>query len=247
MQDNQSTDNLFRLTHGIIPALDNATLDGVLKTVEACAAIEGVVGFKIGLTTALQLGLSKAVSTIREITDLPIIYDHQKAGADIPDMGEKFCKIAAESGVNGLILFPLAGPSAVTSFVGSAIKNNIVPLVGGDLPIEDYTKSGGGYVVDEALGDIFARSIGIGAKYFIVPGKTPEKVRSHSISLREKMEKPSIIIPGIGALGGNISDCFAAAPGCNAYAVIGRGIYGADSIADAAKKFCDEALQFLGT
>ena len=74
-------------------------------------------------------------------------------------MGEKFCKIAAESGVNGLILFPLAGPSAVTSFVGSAIKNNIVPLVGGDLPIEDYTKSGGGYVVDEALGDIFARSI----------------------------------------------------------------------------------------
>ena len=109
--DNQSTDNLFRLTHGIIPALDNATLDGVLKTVEACAAIEGVVGFKIGLTTALQLGLSKAVSTIREITDLPIIYDHQKAGADIPDMGEKFCKIAAESGVNGLILFPLAGLS----------------------------------------------------------------------------------------------------------------------------------------
>ena len=80
---------MFRLTHGIIPALDNATLDGVLKTVEACAAIEGVVGFKIGLTTALQLGLSKAVSTIREITDLPIIYDHQKAGADIPDMGEK--------------------------------------------------------------------------------------------------------------------------------------------------------------
>ena len=58
------------------------------------------------------------------------------------------------------------------------------------------------------------------------------------------MEKPSIIIPGIGALGGNISDCFAAAPGCNAYAVIGRGIYGADSIADAAKNFVMKHCNF---
>ena len=33
-----------------------------------------------------------------------------KAGADIPDMGEKFCKIAAESGVNGLILFSTGRP-----------------------------------------------------------------------------------------------------------------------------------------
>ena len=122
MQDNQSTDNLFRLTHGIIPALDNATLDGVLKTVEALP-LSGVVGFKIGLTTALQLGLSKAVSTIREITDLPIIYDHQKAGADIPDMGEKFCKIAAESGV---MVYSLSWPAPARLLPLSGQQSKII-------------------------------------------------------------------------------------------------------------------------
>tara|TARA_Y100001970_G_scaffold61475_3_gene78503 strand:+ start:2314 stop:3051 length:738 start_codon:yes stop_codon:yes gene_type:complete len=245
VNDSRSSDDLFTLTHGIIPALDNPSLDGIIHTVESCADVDGIVGFKIGLTIALQLGLSKAVSTIREITGLPIIYDHQKAGADIPDMGEKFCKIAADAGVNGLILFPLAGPSAVNSFVGSSIKHGIAPLVGGDLPIEDYNAAGGGYVVDDALSDIFSRSITIGARYFIVPGQTSNKVRRHSEHLRARIDRPSIVIPGIGALGGNILDCFAAAPDCNAYAVIGRGIYGADNPTDAAKKFSDEALKFL--
>jgi orotidine-5'-phosphate decarboxylase len=236
---------LFGSTHGIIPALDNDSLDGILHTVESCTGIEGVVGFKIGLTIALQLGLSEAVSTLRKITDLPILYDHQKAGADIPDMGEKFCKIAAESGVSGIIIFPLAGPSAVRSFIGSSIKNKITPLVGGDLPIDDYNQAGGGYVIDDALSDIFSRSVDLGARHFIVPGHTPDKVRFHSEQLLQQADNPSIVIPGIGALGGKISDCFSAASGCNAYAVIGRGIYGADDAAEAAKNFSDEALRFL--
>ena len=107
----------FDKTHGIIPALDNYSLYGVLRTAEETTNIEGVVGYKIGLTIALQLGLSNAVAALREVTDLPIIYDHQKAGPDIPDMGIKLCKLAANAGVNGLVLFPLAGPSAVEAFV----------------------------------------------------------------------------------------------------------------------------------
>ena len=41
-----------------------------------------------------------------------------------------------------------------------------------------------------------------------------------------------------------IPDCFAAANGCNAYAVIGRGVYGASDPGEAARKFADEALGF---
>tara|TARA_B100000686_G_C16792476_1_gene979773 strand:+ start:3299 stop:4048 length:750 start_codon:yes stop_codon:yes gene_type:complete len=234
----------FDKTHGIIPALDNYSLYGVLRTAEETTNIEGVVGYKIGLTIALQLGLSNAVAALREVTDLPIIYDHQKAGPDIPDMGIKLCKLAANAGVNGLVLFPLAGPSAVEAFVGGAINEKLSPFVGGDLPIKDYNVDGGGYVVDDALTHIFQKSVELGATHFIVPGNTSDKVKLHGESLQSKIKKPSLVIPGIGALGGTISDCFEAASGCNAYAVIGRAIYGNDNPAEAAKRFAEEALTF---
>ena len=234
----------FKTSHGIMPALDSDTVYDVLRTAEASTRIDGVIGYKIGLTLALRLGLPGAVTALREVTDLPIIYDHQKAGPDIPDMGPKFCALAADAGVSGLILFPLAGPRAVDTFVGGAIDADLMPLVGGDLPLKDYNASGGGYVIDDALDHIFQRAVDLGANHFIVPGNTDEKVRHHATRLRKSIRTPNLVIPGIGALGGTISDCFAAAKGCRAYAVIGRGIYGAPDPAEAAKRFAGEALKF---
>ncbi len=234
----------FKVSHGIMPALDSDSVYDVLRTVEATTRIEGIIGYKIGLTLALRLGLPGAVSLLREVTDLPIIYDHQKAGPDIPDMGPKFCALAAEAGVSGLILFPLAGPKAVDAFVGGSLESGLLPLVGGDLPLKDYNASGGGYVIDDALEQIFKRAVDHGASHFIVPGNTDEKVRHHASVLVNAIRKPSLVIPGIGALGGNISDCFAAAKGCRAYAVVGRAIYGANDPAEAAKQLAGEALAF---
>ena len=234
----------FKVSHGIMPALDSDTVLDILRTVEATTTIEGVIGYKIGLTLALRLGLPSAVAALREVTDLPIIYDHQKAGPDIPDMGPKFCALAANAGVSGLILFPLAGPKAVDAFVGGSIRAGLMPLVGGDLPLKDYNASGGGYVIDDALDHIFRRAIDHGADHFIVPGNTDEKVRHHAAVLRRAIKQPSLVIPGIGALGGNITDCFAAAKGCRAYAVIGRAIYGAADPGEAARKLAGEALEF---
>ena len=51
-------------------------------------------------------------------------------------------------------------------------------------------------------------------------------------------------MPGIGALGGSIGATFAVAKGCNAYAVVGRAIYGAPDPIEAAKALCGEALAF---
>ena len=234
----------FISSHGVIPALDSDKLYDILRTVELSTNIDGIVGYKVGLTLAMRLGLPNAVSALREVTDLPIIYDHQKAGADVPDMGKKFCQLAADSGVSGLVLFPLAGPRAVDAFVGSALDAGMFPLVGGDLPLTDYNASGGGYVIDDVLDKIFRRAITLGAEHFIVPGNTAEKISYHAKWLRTKTAKASLVIPGIGALGGNIPDCFAAAGGCSAYAVIGRAIYGAADPAEAAKRFCGEALSF---
>ncbi|MEM8973330.1 MAG: hypothetical protein AAGD43_14820 [Pseudomonadota bacterium] len=101
------------------------------------------------------------------MTDLAIVYDHQKAGPDIPDMGPKFCVLAAEAGVSGLILFPIAGPKAVNVFAGGTFNSGLLPLMGGDLPLRVYNASGGGYVVDDTLDHIFQRAVHHGASHLL--------------------------------------------------------------------------------
>ncbi len=234
----------LRTTHGILIALDMDSLDQMSRVVEQTTGIAGIVGYKVGLTATLRLGLGGAVRHLRASTDLPLIYDHQKAGPDVPDMAAKFAATCREAGVDGLILFPVAGPRAVVAFAGGAYRNRLLPIVGGDLPFPDYNASGGGYVIDDALDKIFRKAIEIGVDHFVVPGNTPEKLRHHAGWLTEKLERPFLFVPGIGALGGSIADAFAAAPGCNMYAVVGRAIYDAPDPAEAARRLAGEAQRF---
>jgi orotidine-5'-phosphate decarboxylase len=234
----------FRVSHGILPALDMDSLDQMARVVETTTRIAGVVGYKVGLTATLRLGLEGAIKLLRAVTDLPLIYDHQKAGPDVPDMAEKFAATCHAAGADGLILFPVAGPRAVREFVGNAIKHQLLPLVGGDLPLPDYNVSGGGFIADDALDRIFALALEIGAQHFIVPANKPEKVRHHADALRAKLARPSLFLPGIGPLGGSIAETFGQAAGCNLYAVVGRAIYGAPDPAEAAKRLADEAARF---
>ena len=232
----------FRTKHGIIVALDGETVDACKRTVDVTTAVEGVVGYKLGMTTALRLGLAEAVRQLREHTDLPLLYDHQKAGPDVFDMAAKFAALCAEAKVDGLILFPLAGPRAVEGFVGESIKHGILPLVGGDLPFPDYNISGGGYVADDALERIIDKAVEAGANHFVIPGNTPDKLRRHSERLKEKLRAPVFVVPGIGPLGGKIGDLVAAANGCSVYGVVGRAVYGAADQTAAARALVDEAM-----
>jgi orotidine-5'-phosphate decarboxylase len=159
-------------------------------------------------------------------------------------MAAKFCSTCKEAGVDGLILFPVAGPRAVVAFAGGAYRNRLLPIVGGDLPFPDYNASGGGYVIDDALDKIFSKAIEVGVDHFVVPGNTPDKVRRHAGWLTQKLERPCLFIPGIGALGGSIAETFKAAGGCHAYAVVGRAIYDAPDPAEAARRLAGEALAF---
>lgn len=242
--DSAKTPVRLGASHGIVPALDLDSPEDVKRVVEQTTRIDGVVAYKLGLTMTLMLGLAAAVRQLRSVTDLPIYYDHQKAGPDVGDMAEKFTSITAAAGVDGLVLFPLAGPRAVDAFVGGAVRKGMVPLVGGDLPLADYNQAGGGYVVDNALDLIFERAIAAGADHFIIPGKDAAKVRHHAQRLPDMVANPRLFIPGIGALGGSISEVFAAAKGCHAYAIVGRAVYEGGNAGEAAKRLADEASRF---
>ena len=78
----------------------------------------------------------------------------------------------------------------------------------------------------------------------MVPGDTPTKVRHHAGWLIGNIERPVLFVPGIGALGGSIAAAFAAAPGCDTYAVVGRAVYDSPDPAEAARRLAGEALRF---
>ena len=234
----------FHTTHGIVPALDLESLDEVCRVVQCTTDVEGVVAYKLGLTCTLRLGLTAAVEALRSITDLPIIYDHQKAGADVPDMAAKFTRTCKEAGVDGLILFPVAGPTAVRQFVGQALDHGLLPIVGGDLPLPDYNVRGGGFIANNGLVRIVEQSVSLGADHFVVPATDTRKLKRIVRLLNEHVQSPALFLPGIGALGGSISKAFAAAPECRLYGVIGRAIYNAADPAEAARTFAGEALNF---
>lgn len=231
-------------THGIMIALDLESMDAQKRIIERTTGVEGVVGYKLGLAAVLRVGLAPAVRELRGFTSLPLVYDHQKAGPDVPVMAAKFAAICGEAGVDGLILFPLAGPRAVSEFVGQALKHRLAPIVGGELPFPDYNASGGGYVIDGALDKIFRAAIPLGTDHFVVPGNTPDKVRHHAAWLTRELESPVLVVPGIGPLGGSIGQTFTAAAGCRVYAVVGRAVYGAADPGEAARRLAGEAVRF---
>jgi len=234
----------FPAADGVVPALDVDSTDDLRRLVEATHDVEGIVGYKLGVVGALRLGLRGAVQAIRDITDLPVIYDHQKAGADIPDMAAKYASICSEAGVHSLILFPLAGERAVREFVGHARQEGLVPIVGGALPFAEYHVSGGGYVADDALDRIFALGAKLRVTDFVIPANDPETVRRYAEGLRSEVNRPGVFLPGIGALGGSIESAFVAASGCRRYAVIGREIYKSEDPRIRARQLGEEALRW---
>lgn len=227
---------------GVVVAIDTDTVEEAERVIAATSAVEGVAGYKVGLTVVLRLGLAAAIEKLRRATSLPLIYDHQKAGPDVPDMATKFSATCRSAGVDGLILFPIAGPRAVDGFVGEAMKHRLLPIVGGDLPFPDYNAAGGGYVVDNALDLIFERALGVGADHFVVPVNTPAKLKHHAAWLKTRIDTPTFLVPGIGPLGGTLPDAVRAAPGCRVFGVVGRAIYAAPDPAEAAKRIAGEAL-----
>ncbi len=229
---------------GIVPALDVDSLDHLDRVVSRTTTVKGVVGYKLGLTTVLRLGLKQSVDHMRTLTDLPVIYDHQKAGADMPDMGKTFCKLCKDAGVDSVILFPVAGPTAVHEFAGRAARLGLSPIVGGEIPVDDYKIGRGGYMAASALDRIIEVAASVKVRHFVLPARHSASVRRRANWIAENVRKPVLFLTGIGPLGGDIATAFSAAQSVRTrIAVVGRLITKEKNPAEAAKRCVDQIFQ----
>jgi orotidine-5'-phosphate decarboxylase len=233
---------IIKYERSIIIACDVKTMEEFRKLIEQTYDIEGVGGYKIGSILAIRYGLPKLVQLVRGLTDLPIIYDHQKAMTDIPELGKSFVAVVKECGADALIGFPQSGPTTQEVWIKACKELGLEVIVGGEMTHPRYKRSEGGYISDEAIDEIYLLAAKLEVNNFVVPGNKVEKVK-HYREILEPLVKKDLIFyaPGFVAQGGVITDV-AKAAGNSWHAIVGRAIYEAKDIRAAAKEMTSQLL-----
>jgi|GEM_PF-141554 orotidine-5'-phosphate decarboxylase len=217
-----------RYERSIIPACDISDIQAFEVLVRETSKVEGIGGYKIGFELALGYGLPRVVETARKYTDKPLIYDHQKAGTDIPDTGKKFMTVNKKAGIDAVILFPQSGPETERAWIYRALDNSLGVIVGGRMTHPAYSVSEGGFIADEGALEMYRIAARAGIRNFVVPGTKPDVIRIVNDVVRGEGVDPIFYAPGFGAQLGNFNDVKAVL-GNNWHAIVGRAIVNAQN------------------
>lgn len=237
-------DRIIKRDRSIIPACD-VDLEHFEKIMAETADIEEIGAYKIPATSGRK-GWENWIKTAKKYTDKPLIYDHQKAGTDIPDTGEIFMREAREAGFDAVILVPQAGPATEKSWIEAAQQQGLGVIVGGLMTHPNYKKSESGYIDDDAVQEMYDLAFKLGVVNFVVPGNKPEAIQGIIFSLKQCSigkdlhNAVSFYAPGFVAQGGRISDAVKVITGYCWHAIIGRGIYEAEDIRAAALEYVSQ-------
>lgn len=223
---------IIKLDKSIIPACDFSELKKLKKLVKETSDIKGIGAYKIGFELVIPHGIKRVIETIRKHTDLPIIYDHQKAGTDIPDTAKGFMKAVKD--VDAVILFPQAGPDTERAWIKAALKQKLRVIVGGEMTHKGYFD----FIKESAPERIYDIAASLGVNDFVIPGNKPEKLRVCRAVLGEDAIFYS---PGLIAQGGSLTEG-AKSAGKYWHAIVGRGIYKQKDMRKAAKEIVKEII-----
>jgi len=229
----------IKMNKSIVPACDFDSIKEFEELVKETASVEKIGAYKIGFELGLKYGLPEVVKVARKHTDKPLIYDHQKAGTDVPFTGEKFAKVCKEAGINTVILFPQAGPETEAEWIKACQKEGLGVIVGGEMTHPGYLESEGGFLRDDAPLKMYQVAIDHGVKEFVVPGNKPEKIKLYKEFFDSKGIEAILYSPGLVTQGGSISDSGKVA-GEHWHAIVGRALYTAKDKKKAAEEFSKE-------
>jgi orotidine-5'-phosphate decarboxylase len=163
---------------------------------------------------------------VRAYSKAKVLYDHQKAGNDIPDTSVNFARSMVRGGVDGAILFPFAGPMTQEAWTKALQAEDIGVFTGAEMTHPGFTQATGGSLTERALEDIIDRALDLDVGNFIVPGNKAPKVEKW----RTKIETArgiggyALAAPGFVDQGGSITEAGMAA-GQLWHPIIGRGVH----------------------
>ena len=228
---------LIQQNKSVIVACDVSGLEALKELVLQTMNIQGIGGYKVGAVLAIKYGLLQIVALIRKYTSLPIIYDHQKGGTDIPDLGEAFINSVASSGVDALILFPFGGRLTLEKWVEAAKMAGITILIGGQMTQAGFLEKEGGFVANQGPEAIYRQAARLGVKNFVVPGNRLDLAVSYKRVIFQEIGGEEVVFyaPGFGFQEGEITKANKVL-GNRWHPIVGRSIYRADHPAEALKE-----------
>lgn len=249
----------FGHKYGIIVACDVTSLEELRELVRETHDVEGLTGYKTGKLLGLRFGLNKVSEIVRQFTNKPIIYDHQKAGTDIPYIGDEYAELLREADIDAAIIFPQAGPETEEAYVKSLKEYDVEPIVGGEMTHQGYLEKEGGFLRNHAPEEMYVKAAESGVEIFVAPGNRTEALRKWTDLISEKIHEPIFTSPGFGRQGGDVKEGIEAVRDVNEsagfHAIIGSGIYkqpvseeekypSFESPREAARFFANQALNF---
>ncbi len=232
---------IIKLKRSIIPSCDVSDFGKLKNLIKETCSVEGIGAYKIGFEICMPYGMPAVVDAIRKFTNLPVIYDHQKAATDIPELGEKFAK--AVKGADAVILFPFAGPETEKEWIKACRKEKLGIIVGGEMTHKGFLESEGGFISEKEALKIYAIAAEEKINDYVVPGNKPDKIRLYRAFLEARGIKPVFYSPGLISQGGNITES-AKAAGDNWHAIVGRALYNAKDVNKAAKEMVKSLRQY---
>jgi len=187
---------------------------------------EGLVGVKLGFELGLGLSLAEASRIVRANSGAKVLYDHQKAGNDIPDTSVNFARAMVRGGVDGAILFPFTGPKTQTEWTNALQGSGLGVFTGAEMTHPQFMRLEGGSLTESALEKIINLAIDLGVENFIVPGNKAEKVLKwrRYIEVAKGAGHYALAAPGFVDQGGSITEAGEKA-GEIWHPIIGRGVH----------------------
>lgn len=228
---------LIEAHRSVIPACDVPSLALLDKIVEQTADLPGIGGYKVGFELALRYGMPQVVETVRRRTNKPVIYDHQKAGTDIPETGKKFAEPLLEAGVDSAILFPFGGAATERQWIEDCQNAGLTVIVGGHMTQREFLVSEGGFIADDAPERMYGIAAENGVRDFVMPGNKIDYLMKYKTMLDEMLGEGNydIYSPGLIKQGGSMTEA-AAVAGANWHGIVGTGIYAAPDMRAAAQE-----------
>jgi len=231
------SERLIDTDQSVIVAADVDYGNGFSDLCKATWDVTGIKAFKFGISLGLK-GLQKMVyeAKLHWPRRLVSIYDHQKAGNDIPDMGKTFARTLADCGVDAAIIFPFTGPATQEAWTNALDTAGLTVLVGGIMTHQKFLQSEGGYIADDAPERIYMLAAEMGVRHFVVPGNKLHWVGKIKTLLDSILGEGryTFYAPGFITQGGDLSECGRIA-GKKFHGIVGSGIYGKDQIKNEAE------------
>lgn len=163
--------------------VDDVSLVKVLKNTRAKKEI---VGYCVNPMLALSFGLPHIINLLRQhiYENHIVIYDHQSGATDLPNNADRFASVLRDSGIQGAVCFPLAGPDTAKAWIDALRLKELKVF----LKCERVS-----YTIQPAFIDMIGLAIWNGVRDFILPNNSHNKEYFRKI-IREMCDNPRFYI-----------------------------------------------------